>query len=267
MKPVPRREKKVSNFMDILKAENKVSRKQASSSSATKARPTSAPTAIAALRSRKKQEMSAQTKGPEVVKSSFAPPVVLPELGPTTSEAELNDLLDQMEKEIAIDPELTQDLLDILNDEDEEMMEDDDEMEGAIGYTGPPITAEDLDDPMLLEESEFYSEAAEDTKEFSGDIEDDPEMAEMLLMLEAAKGDLEGAGEEDLETLMSSFDNEMLNKAAAAAGVKRKSDKDQVVPESTSANDEQDASSKKAKISEFLRPVPAFIGEFFSKIS
>jgi len=35
-----------------------------------------------------------------------------------TSEAELNILLDQIEQEIGMDEELTQDLLDILNDEE-----------------------------------------------------------------------------------------------------------------------------------------------------
>ena len=96
----------------------------------------SAPTAIAALRSRKREVAEAAKKsGPEVVKSSFAPPPpVLPELGPATSAAELDDLLAEIDKEIALDPELTQDLLDILNDEDEEMVEDEDydEPQGMI---------------------------------------------------------------------------------------------------------------------------------------
>ena len=108
-----------------------------------------------------------------------------------------------------------------------------------------------IDDPNM--ESEFYScDDDEAGKEFSGDIEDDPEMAEMLKMLEAAKGDLEGAKEEDLAKLMmENFDNvEETQKA-----VKRKSDlADQVVPEMSK-------SSKEAKIADVLRPVPAFIGK------
>lgn len=234
----------------------------------------SAPTAIAALRSRKREVAEAAKKsGPEVVKSSFAPPPpVLPELGPATSAAELDDLLAEIDKEIALDPELTQDLLDILNDEDEEMVEDEDYDEpqgmiwekwpkkeskiglflGAVGYTGP--LPDYIDDPNM--ESEFYScDDDEAGKEFSGDIEDDPEMAEMLKMLEAAKGDLEGAKEEDLAKLMmENFDNvEETQKA-----VKRKSDlADQVVPEMSK-------SSKEAKIADVLRPVPAFIGKILA---
>ena len=87
-------------------------------------------TGVAAIKSRtaKKQETTKETTrtGPEIVKSSFCrePEIVLPELGQATTEAELNDLLSQIDAEIALDPEMTQDLLDILNDEDEEMEEE-----------------------------------------------------------------------------------------------------------------------------------------------
>ena len=64
---------------------------------------------------------------PKIVKSSFCreTEIALPELGPATTEAELDALFNQIDAEIALDPEMTQDLLDILNDEDEEMDEDD----------------------------------------------------------------------------------------------------------------------------------------------
>ena len=61
---------------------------------------------------------------------------------------------------------------------------------GAIGYTGPLPDYLDADEPM--EDTQFYSDEKVSEKEFSGEVEDDPEMAEMLKMLEDAKGDLEG---------------------------------------------------------------------------
>ena len=103
LKSVPRREKKVSNFMDVLRAEAKSEGKVAkarvkpSTKSSTEAKQ---PTGIAALRSRttRKQQESQQNK-PEVVKSSFCKePEPLPDLPPATSQAELDDLLDQIGK-------------------------------------------------------------------------------------------------------------------------------------------------------------------------
>merc|ERR1739844_552727 len=107
------------------------------------------------------------------------------------------------------DPELTQDLLDILNDEDQDMEEEEvyEEPQGAVGYTGPlPDYIDDGIEPM--EDAQLYSDEVVDKKEFSGDVEDDPEMAGMLKMLEEAKGDLDGAHEEDLAELMESFEGE-----------------------------------------------------------
>merc|ERR1712212_313741 len=109
------------------------------------------------------------------------------------------------------------------------MDEDDyEEPQGAIGYSGPLPDYIDADEPM--EDTQFYSDEKVSEKEFSGDVEDDPEMAEMLKMLEEAKGDLEGAQEKDLAQLMESFDEGVV----AKPGVKRKSSvnkgTDQVVP-------------------------------------
>merc|ERR1712141_998316 len=98
-------------------------------------------------------------------------------------------------------------------------------------------------------EAEFYScDDEEAGKDFSGDIEDDPEMAEMLKMLEDAKGDLEGAPDEDLEQLMQSFDSQDQEKKKS---LKRPPATDQQVPEI----------EKKAKTLDeaILRPVPAFL--------
>ena len=108
----------------------------------------------------------------------------MPELGPTTTDAELNDLLGAIDKEIELDPELTQDLLDILNDEDEEMADEEyEEPQGAAGFVGHY-------DYLGGDEVEFSDEGEE--AEFSGNVEEDPEMAEMLKMIEEAQGDLEG---------------------------------------------------------------------------
>ena len=86
--------------MDVLRAEakseGKVSKVKVKASTST---PTQQPTGIAALRSRtsRKQKEQSSEHRPDIVKSSFAPaPAPLPELGPATSAAELDDLLDQI---------------------------------------------------------------------------------------------------------------------------------------------------------------------------
>ncbi len=55
-----------------------------------------------------------------IIRSVQAPKVVIGQspMATGTSDAELNNLLDQIEQEIGMDEELTQDLLDILNDEE-----------------------------------------------------------------------------------------------------------------------------------------------------
>ena len=154
---------------------------------------------------------------------------------------------------------MTQDLLDILNDDDDMEDEGDAQMEqyeGAVAaaaayvtsFKEVPKTHEDYLDTEPME-AEFYScDDEEAGKDFSGDIEDDPEMAEMLKMLEDAKGDLEGAPDEDLEQLMQSFDSQEQEKKKS---LKRPPATDQQVPEI----------EKKAKTLDeaILRPVPAFL--------
>ena len=202
------------------------------------------PTGVAALKSRttKKQETSKQeTKrtGPEIVKSSFCrePEVVLPALGPVTTDAELDDLFNQIDAEIELDPEMSQDLLDLLNDEDEDMMEEEtyEEPIGAVGYAGP--LPDYIDEEPMQDNNFYYDDEIVAEKECSGDVEDDPEMAEMLKMIEDAKGDLEGAHEKDLAKLMACVDEK--------PGLKRKSvnqNLDQVVPKS------QDEDAKKQRV-------------------
>merc|ERR1711923_261104 len=90
----------------------------------SKAETKKTPTGLAAIASKTKTAISKSLpeKPKDIVKSSFckSEPVDLPPLGPATTEDELNALFDQIDKEIDIDPELTQDLLDILNDEEGE---------------------------------------------------------------------------------------------------------------------------------------------------
>ena len=253
LKSVPRREKKESDFMAILKSEMQKSEQTPVPKKTTKERPKSypsakPPTGVAALKSRttKKQETSKQeTKrtGPEIVKSSFCrePEVVLPPLGPVTTDAELDDLFNQIDAEIELDPEMSQDLLDLLNDEDEDMIEEEtyEEPIGAVGYAGP--LPDYIDEEPMQDNNFYYDDEIVAEKECSGDVEDDPEMAEMLKMIEDAKGDLEGAHEKDLAKLMDSFDEESTGKP----GLKRKSVNqhlDQVVPKS------QDEDAKKQRV-------------------
>ena len=189
----------------------------------------------------------------------------MPELGPATTDAELDDLLNQIDKEISLDPELSQDLLEFL-DEDDEGVDGDESMDVDIvhvvpeesssnigapsGYSNVPSVPDYMDEP-----SEFYDDTKDDLK--SVDIEDDPEMAEMLKMLEHAKGDLEGAKEEELAHLMEHFDNEeMFHKKLEEhkikkATLKRPSGADQVVPSGSVVKDDP---AKKKKI---LSPLEA----------
>ena len=235
--------------MDILRAEAKAEGKVTKTTTKVQTKSSQQPTGIAALSSKirkRSKEVKEEVKRPDVVKSSFcAPPPTLPELAPATTEAELNDLLDQIDAEIALDPELSQDLLELLEgDEGDEFMEDVSSTHevpevGASGFSGP--LPDYIDEP-----SDFHSCDETQDDELTGDIEDDPEMAEMLKMLEHAKGDLEGAKEEELAHLMEHFDNEeMFQKKLQEHKMKKTSlkrkESDQVVPQSR----EEDAKKKK----------------------
>ena len=92
----------MSNFMDVLRAEakseGKVSKVKVKASTTKAETGAQQPTGIAALRSRTSRlKQTSSEHRPDIVKSSFAPaPPPLPELGPATSAAELDDLLDQI---------------------------------------------------------------------------------------------------------------------------------------------------------------------------
>ena len=178
----------------------------------------------------------------------------MPELGPATTDAELDDLLAQIDAQVGLDPELSQDLLEFLDDEDEgdedyesmdvdivrQVPEESNVGAAASVYSNVPSVPDYMDEPIY--------EDIDDLK--SVDIEDDPEMAEMLKMLEHAKGDLEGAKEEELAHLMEHFDNEeMFHKKLEEHKIKKAALKrpgaDQVVPSSVKGKDDQ---TKKKKI-------------------
>merc|ERR550532_1834481 len=141
--------------------------------------------------------------------------------------------------------------------------------EGAVAAAAAFVTSfkevpkahEDYLDTEPME-AEFYScdDENEGGKDFSGDIEDDPEMAEMLKMLEDAKGDLEGAPDEDLEQLMQSFDSK--DQDQKKKSLKRPPAADQQVPEiEKKAKTQVPEIEKKAKTLDeaILRPVPSFL--------
>ena len=197
------------------------------------------------------------------------------------------------DKEIDLDPELTQDLLDILNDGDMEEDEGDQQLEqyeGAVAaaaafvgsFKRPPSEQKVPDDMDYLDneqmESEFYS-CDDNEKEFTGDVEDDPEMAEMLKMLEEAEGDLEGAGDDELAHLMDSFDTMEAKKsedrkkslkrpvdntevqAETDKKVKKSDDrKKSLVKKSIDSQKVSETAQKAKSIDEsILRPVPSFL--------
>ena len=128
-------------------------------------------------------------------------------------------------------------------------------------------------------ETEFYS-CDDNEKEFTGDVEDDPEMAEMLKMLEDAEGDLEGAGDEELANLMDSFDSAEAKKSdekkkslkrpvdnvaipAETDKKAKKSDdnrKKSLVKKSVDSQDVSETAQQAKTLDEsILRPVPSFL--------
>ena len=146
LRSVPRREKKESDFMAVLRREQGMQRTGQASGRPAMAKSksgaaTKAPTGQAHMAKKAKSSPSAPSKTKtaekprDIVKSSFCAPDItlekLPPLGPATTDDELNALFDQIDKEIDIDPELTLDLLDILyDDEGEEIDEGEEEYHG-----------------------------------------------------------------------------------------------------------------------------------------
>ena len=114
LRPVPRREKKHSSFIDVLKQEERKKRTGSLPTAASKPqRKTSdgaskpEPKKTRATVEKKKSVPSAPSQ-PAPEASASGPPVK------RTTDDELCQLLDQIESEIGMDTELTQDLLDIL---------------------------------------------------------------------------------------------------------------------------------------------------------
>ena len=113
-----------------------------------------------------------------------------------------------------MDPEMTQDLLDFLNSEEEEDEEEDymdvdvqDEEALAMEETSLDLTqVEEVVLPPEEEEEDPEAKRAEERQRLEDEKkrQKDKEMEEMLAMIEAAKEDVANVTEEDLMALMKS---------------------------------------------------------------
>merc|ERR1711994_1118215 len=212
LKSVPRREKKHVDFMDVLRREQGmqgVVKKPARPKSMPEAKKT--PTGLAAIASKTRTAISKQAveRPKNIVKSSFCksetPIANLPPLAPATTEEELEALFAQIDQEIDIDPELSQDLLDILNDEEEgEAMEEGYEEEQ---YDVNPNIANKTPLTYYRGGDRFeWGDPDNETDEQKD--KEDAEMEEMLAMIEAAKRDIEVVKEDDLMGMIENIDDD-----------------------------------------------------------
>merc|ERR1712109_151519 len=143
-----------------------------------------------------------------IVKSSFCekpkPIEDLPPLAPATTEEELEALFAQIDQEIDIDPELSQDLLDILNDEEEgEAMEEGYEEEQYD--VNPKISKTPL---TYYRGGDGFEWGDPDNETDEQKDKEDAEMEEMLAMIEAAKKDIEVVKEDDLMGMIENIDDD-----------------------------------------------------------
>ena len=237
LKAVKREEKKHSDFMSVLRreeAKKRLENQKARIKAATATPSEETTTAVAAIASKttkaKKSSSSkrseklaaiakvAETR-PDIVKSSFCAPDPTPEqlapLGPRTTDDELNALFEEIGREADMDPEMTQDLLDFLNsDEDEEEYEEEymdvDVTEEALAMDESPVDLTHVEEPQQEEEveeeedQEAKEEAERQRLEDEKKRQKDKEMEEMLAMIDAAKDDVANVTEEDLMALMKS---------------------------------------------------------------
>merc|ERR1712203_632510 len=166
---------------------------------------------LAAIASKTRTAISKQAaeRPKDIVKSSFCqketPIENLPPLAPATTEEELEALFAQIDQEIDIDPELSQDLLDILNDEEEgEAMEEGYEEEQ---YDVNPNIANKTPLTYYRGGDRFeWGDPDNETDEQKD--KEDAEMEEMLAMIEAAKKDIEVVKEDDLMGMIENIDDD-----------------------------------------------------------
>merc|ERR1719282_1048723 len=201
LKPVPRREKKHFNMIELLKAEEKKkkggigvaskSRSTEQVSSSTTKKTVAKPTAseLLAVKLRRKETISKVSDNFNVAK--VADQVKAPMRCSTTDE-ELEALFSAIDKEIVDDPDAAVDLLEIIEDDPEDIPE---EMQEEIEVIKSNIYLPPEDDYEMQVEEE------EEDKE-------DEEMKEMLAMIENAKGEIDATKEEELLNLMDKLDDD-----------------------------------------------------------
>merc|ERR1719348_1097832 len=215
LKPVPRREKKHFNMIELLKAEEKKKKggigastkaKSSESSSNTAKAAAAKPTAseLLAVKLRKKEPL----KLPERPKAGVSEPSKAPTRCSTTDD-ELEALFSAIDKEITDDPEAALDLLDIIEDNPDEVTE---EMQEEI---------EVIKSNIYLPPGDDYEMQVEEEQE-----EEDAEMKEMLEMIENAKREIDESKTEELIKMMDKLEDdeyfEKLKEDVNAQGGKEK---------------------------------------------
>merc|ERR1719282_1343531 len=201
LKPVPRKEKKHFNMIELLKVEEKKkkggigvaskSRSTEQVSSSTTKKTVAKPTAseLLAVKLRRKETTAKVSDNLNVAK--VADQVKAPMRCSTTDE-ELEALFSAIDKEIVDDPDAAVDLLEIIEDDPEDIPE---EMQEEIEVIKSNIYLPPEDDYEMQVEEE------EEDKE-------DEEMKEMLAMIESAKGEIDATKEEELLNLMDKLDDD-----------------------------------------------------------
>merc|ERR1719188_2130670 len=254
LKPVPRKEKKHFNMIELLKAEEKKkkggigvaskSRSTEQVSSSTTKKTVAKPTAseLLAVKLRRKETISKVSDNFNVAK--VADQVKAPMRCSTTDE-ELEALFSAIDKEIVDDPDAAVDLLEIIEDDPEDIPE---EMQEEIEVIKSNIYLPPEDDYEMQVEEE------EEDKE-------DEEMKEMLAMIENAKGEIDATKEEELLNLMDKLDDDEVfekfkkdcegenSKTApgAVAEIKLEEDSNKNKKRADDINQEKEPSEKKPK--------------------
>ena len=198
LKPVPRREKKHFNMIEMLKAEEKKKKGGIGVASSTaksqekKPAPSAAskPSAseLLAVKLRRKEPSSVTQPRPSAVREAPLAPMRC-----STTDDELEALFSAIDKEITDDPEAAVDLLDIIEDHDDEEMPEEMAEEIEVIRSNIYLPPED-DYEMMVEETE--------------EDEEDAEMREMMEMIENAKGEIESSKEEELVKMMDKIDDD-----------------------------------------------------------
>jgi len=199
LKPVPRKEKKHFNMIEMLKMEEKKkkggigvsSKAKTTSETASTSKVASKPTAseLLAIKLKKKDAQVIEKKTVERVTTTKTV-TTDSAIRCSTTDEELEALFSAIDKEIIDDPDAALDLLDVLEDNPEES----EEIQMEINVLKSNI--------YLPPEDEYDMEVDE--------VEDkeDEEMKEMLALIENAKGEIDTTKEEELLKMMDRLDDE-----------------------------------------------------------